>query len=422
MRLDPVWLAQQGEDAALLTAIETSFADPQPMRVGIAVSGGGDSMALLHLFARWAAQTGRSIAAVTVDHGLRAASRAEAEGVACFCQAHGIAHDILTWSRPDGAGNLPADARTGRYDLMAHWAQANGIGAIALGHTADDGAENFLMRLGRAAGIDGLAQMHSRFERYGINWARPLAAHSRAELRGYLQRHGVAWAEDPSNDDPAYLRTRVRRALPVLVEIGVDAGSIQHSAVALRHAQEALAHYTRAEAAQHVTQAGGDLIFPQDMKPAIPTEIERRMTVAALQWVGSNPYPPRRQFSGVLAQEMAQQERLTVAGCLIMRRKGAFRITREYNAVKHMYGPTDAVWDTRWRLNGPHASDLQVRALGEAVRLLPDWRSTGLPRRTLMASPAIWRADALVAAPLAGYNPDWSAQIVADFTSFLLSH
>lgn len=422
MRLDPVWLAQQGDDAALLAAIDTSFAELLPKRVGIAVSGGGDSMALLHLFARWAAQTGHAIAAVTVDHGLRAGSRAEAEGVAQFCQGHGIEHEILTWSRPAGAGNLPAEARSGRYELMAQWAQARGIGGIALGHTADDGAENFLMRLGRAAGLEGLAQMHHLFERGGIHWARPLWQHARADLRRYLQRHGVGWAEDPSNDDPSYQRTKVRRALPLLADIGIDASRLQQSATALRQAQAALAHYTRVEAARHVTQEGGDLLFPQRMTTVIPCEVERRMTVAALQWVGSNPYPPRRPFSGVLAHVMAQQDRATVAGCIIMRRKGAFRITREYNAVKDMRCPTDSVWDRRWRLDGPHAPDLQVRALGEAVRALPDWRSTDLPRRTLMASPAVWRGDMLVAAPVAGYNPDWTVQIVADFTSFLLSH
>ena len=87
-----------------------------------------------------------------------------------------------------------------------------------------------------------------------------------------------------------------------------------------------------------------------------------------------------------------------------------------------MVTATDALWDTRWRLEGPHAPDLEVRALGESVSTLPDWRETGLPRLTLMASPAVWRGDLLVAVPLVGYNRDWSVQIVADFTSFLDSH
>jgi tRNA(Ile)-lysidine synthase len=379
-------------------------------------------MALLHLFARWAARMGQEIAAVTVDHGLREDSRAEAQAVAALCRSLGIEHDILTWVREEGAGNLAAAARAGRYGLMADWARGRGIGVIALGHTADDTAENFLMRLGRASGLDGLASMHSRFERAGVLWARPLWAQRRATLRAYLQRHGVAWSEDPSNDDPRYQRTVARRTLPALAELGIDAQSIGHSANALRQAQAALSHYTRHEAARHVIQQGGDLLIPQRFDPPVPEEIERRLTVAALRWVGSGDFPPRKQVSGVLSHDMQGQLRMTVGGCIIMKRKGYFHITREYNAVKDLVTTPGLAWDTRWRLEGPNAEGMEVRALGEAVSALQDWRARGVPRRSLMASPAVWRGDTLIAAPAAGYNLEWSAQIVADFTSFLLLH
>ena len=421
MQLDRDWLGQQGEDAVLLEAVDETFLDI-PARIGIAVSGGGDSMALLHLFARWSAQTGRSIAAVTVDHGLRQQSRAEAEGVAKFCQTLGVKHDTLSWTRSDGAGNLSAAARDGRYALMADWAQTQGIGGIVLGHTLEDSAENFVIRLGRASGLDGLAEMARRFERYGVCWARPLAGCARADLRTYLQRHGVAWVDDPSNDDPRYLRSRVRNALPALAQLGMGAPQLHHTAVALRASRDALAYYLRKEAAQHVVQESGDLLIPQDITEHVPHDIARRMSLAALGWIGGGKYAPRKSFSGILMNDLAAQQRLSVAGCLIMKRKGAYRITREYNAVKDLVTSTDVLWDGRWKLEGPHAPDLEVRALGESVRLLPEWRETGLPRPTLMASPAVWRGDCLVAVPLAGYNDGWSAQIVADFTSFLDSH
>lgn len=413
---------QQGKDAVLLRAVDTAFQTLLPERIGVAVSGGGDSVALLHLVARWCVQTGHPVVAVTVDHGLRPESRSEADGVARLCRNLDIEHDVLDWDAPEGSGNLPAAARDGRYALMADWAKERGIGGIVLGHTIDDSAENFLIRLGRAAGVDGLAQMESLFTRNGVSWLRPLWQQSRADLRRYLHRQGVAWVEDPSNDDPRYRRTKARQILPDLADLGITADSINHSAHALRQAQKALSHYTRREAETHVCQEGGDLVFAEVITPPIPADIERRMLMGALQWISSAPYPPRKMRSGVLANEMLDQQRKTVFGCLVMRRKGRFRITREYNAVKDLRGPTDAVWDNRWRLVGPHAPDLEVRALGESVSILPDWRKTGLPRPTLMSSPAIWRDETLVAAPLAGYNSDWTAQIVADFASFLLSH
>ena len=406
----------------LLHFVDGAFYPVPKGPIGIAVSGGGDSMALLHLFARWSAQTGHPIAAVTVDHGLRPESGAEADRVAALCAQAGIPHDILTWAGAQAKGNLPAAARDARYALMAEWAKAKGIGSIALGHTVDDSAENFLMRLGRSAGIDGLAEMETRFKRNGILWSRPLWQQRRSELREYLRRHDVQWIEDPSNDDPRYLRTRARKVLPLLADVGVTAETIHASAFALRRAQSALVHYTHQEAVLHVTQEVGDLLIPVRPMPPIPTEIERRLVTAALQWVGSNRYPPRGVWAGLLDVDVVGQQRKTLAGCLIMKRKGHYRITREYNAVKDMVTATDALWDTRWRLEGPHAPDLEVRALGESVSTLPDWRETGLPRPTLMASPAVWRGDLLVAVPLVGYNRDWSVQIVADFTSFLDSH
>jgi len=312
MQLDQAWVMQQGDDAMLLHSIDTFFAADLPARIGIAVSGGGDSVALLHLFARWSAQTGHPIAAVTLDHGLRAESRAEAEGVAKLCQSLGVPHDILIWQRPEGAGNTAALARDARYELMAEWALANDIGA-----------------------------------RHGVIWCRPLWQQTREGLREYLRRNAVLWVEDPSNDDPKYMRTRARAMLPQLADLGIDAQAIHHSAFALRQAQAALAHYTLREAQRYVIRQDGDLLLPEKLTADVPTDIERRITAAALQWIGSNPYPPRKIFAGSLAPELKERSRKTLAGCLIMKRKGHYHITREYNAVKDLVTPTDVVWDTR---------------------------------------------------------------------------
>jgi tRNA(Ile)-lysidine synthase len=414
------------DDAALLRSVERCFDVPipsgGPKRIGVAVSGGGDSMALLDLLHLQAQHAKCEIAAVTVDHGLRRESAEEAQAVARFCQRREIAHDILTWCAPTGAGNLAAAAREGRYALMAQWAQSHGVVSIALGHTADDVAETLLMRLGRAAGLDGLAAMQQRFERHSIRWQRPLLHRTRAELRAYLRNRSLEWADDPSNEDTRYTRTNARAVLPLLSDLGISAASLCHSADALAHARDALAHYTRSEAAQHIIQETGDLILPYQLSPPLPPEIERRLRVAALQWVGCNPYPARRTAVAGLADDLLTQSRVTIAGCLVTKSKERLRITREYNAVKTTVCASDALWDGRWRLEGPHAPDVLVRALGTGVNQLPDWRATGVPRATLMASPAVWRGNQLVAAPVAGHNPRWSAQIVADFTSFLLSH
>ena len=127
-----------------------------PGPVAVAVSGGGDSVALLLLLQETGA---RPLAAVTVDHGLRPESAAEAAAVAALCSARGIAHTLLRWEEPAGAGNLQARAREARRRLIGDWARGRGIGAVALGHTLDDQAETFLLRLARGSGVDGLSGM-----------------------------------------------------------------------------------------------------------------------------------------------------------------------------------------------------------------------------------------------------------------------
>jgi tRNA(Ile)-lysidine synthase len=120
-----------------------------PERLGIAVSGGGDSIALMHLLHRIASDEGVALFAATVDHGLRAESADEARTVAKQAAALGIPHDTLRWQGWDGAGNLQDHARQARYALLKEWAKRNDISAIALGHPADDQAETLLMRLAR---------------------------------------------------------------------------------------------------------------------------------------------------------------------------------------------------------------------------------------------------------------------------------
>ncbi len=130
--------------------------------VGIAVSGGGDSIALLHLAQIWAVNNNVKVKVATVDHGLRSASASEAAGVASACALLGLDHRTLRWEGWHGQGDLQAVARNARQRLLADWARSVGIETVLLGHTMDDQAETVLMRLGRGSGVDGLSGMRGR--------------------------------------------------------------------------------------------------------------------------------------------------------------------------------------------------------------------------------------------------------------------
>lgn len=400
--------------------IGTHYARLFPDGIGVAVSGGSDSLALLH-----AAHTaGLSVDAVTVDHGLRAGSAAEAARVADLCRGLGVSHSTLQWDSWDGTGNVQNEARHARYALIADWAQGRGLASVALGHTMDDQAETFLMRLAREAGIDGLARMNATFERAGQRFDRPFLPLRRADLQAYLTGLGVGWIDDPSNDDDAFDRVKARRALAALEPLGIGAETLFAVSGAMQDARAALSRLAADFARTRVRSAGGDLIFDRPALRGQPFEIQRRLVGQALRFVASADYPPRRQPLDEVLRHIETGGNTVLHGCRVMVSDMTLRIAREHAAVSALAGPTDALWDGRWRLEGPHAPDLEVRALGAALPDCPGWRDSGLPRASLLASPAVWRGQALIAAPVAGLAEGWRATApgAADFVAFLISH
>jgi tRNA(Ile)-lysidine synthase len=407
-------------EGGLVERLRSHYAKLNPDRIGVAVSGGSDSLALLHAARAW----GVDVEAVTVDHGLRPESADEAAYVGEVCRGLGVTHTVLGWQGWDGKGNLQDQARQNRYALIAHWAEARRLPSVALGHTMDDQAETLLMRLVREAGVEGLASMRLVFEREGARFDRPLLFDRRADLRAYLTSLGVRWVEDPSNEDESYGRVRARRALEALGPLGIGTEALFRVALNLRDASDALGQVASDFARARVKAAGGDLIFDRTALRRQPAEIVRRLIGHALMFVASTGYPPRREPLDGVMEHLRAAGSLTLHGCLVTVTDMTVRIAREHAAVSALRGPTNAVWDQRWRLTGPHETGLEVRALGEAVRECPDWRSTGLPRATLLASPAVWRGDVLVAAPVAGMGNGWTAvgPGAADFAAALISH
>jgi len=398
-----------------------NFGAPKDALCGVAVSGGSDSVATLLLLHAH----GRRLQAVTVDHGLRPEAKDEAAFVADLCRDIGVPHTTLEWRHDGVEGNLQAEARKARYRLIADWAKDRGIQHVALGHTIDDQAETFLMRVGRRAGIDGLTGMSSSRTIYGVEFQRPFLAASRKELRAYLGSTGQRWIEDPSNEDERFERIRVRRAIEALEGAGIDAEAIFEVTQNLSLVRHDLALLARSEFGKSGDQGDGDLIFDRGSFLANPVfEVKRRTLADALRWVSGADYPPRSDALADLSVAIRDFEKRTLHGCLITHEGDSFRISREHNAVKALRAPTTAVWD-RWVLDGPHAKNLEFRALGEAVKDCPEWRATGLPRTSLLASPAVFDGEMLISAPLAGFSNGWTAKLAPgrdDFAAFLMDH
>ena len=184
----------------------------QPL--AMALSGGGDSMALLSLCRK--AEAGRPLHALIVDHGLRPESYSEAQTVADWARALGAQPHILKWKGCKPETGIQEKARQARYDLIGNWCRANGITTLLVGHTQDDQAETLLMRYDRATDWRGAAGMAERV--YAPLWpqlaeitlVRPLLGMPRQHLRAYNRAGKLNWIEDPSNENRDFTRIRAR--------------------------------------------------------------------------------------------------------------------------------------------------------------------------------------------------------------------
>jgi tRNA(Ile)-lysidine synthase len=182
-------------------------------RVLLALSGGGDSMALLHVLALLGKKQGFALFAHGVDHGLRAEASAELDRAQAQCEALGVPFSRSRLSLSDG-GNLQARAREARRAALTSAAECLSAELIATAHHADDRAETVLLRLLRGSGPRGLAVLSPR----SGPWIRPLCRARKADILRHLARHGLGFAEDPSNQQRRFLRTRVRTELLPLLE------------------------------------------------------------------------------------------------------------------------------------------------------------------------------------------------------------
>lgn len=394
----------------------------------MAVSGGSDSLALLHAIVSGVDRSVTEVSAVTVDHGLRAAAKDEADFVARVAADLNVSHDVLQWRGWDGAGNLLASARDARYDLMTEWARTHDIPAIALGHTADDQAETVLMRLARSAGVDGLSGIPSRRLVRGIALVRPFLSLSRETLRSYLMDLGQTWIDDPTNEDPKYERVRLRAAARQLADLGLTAQALADVAGNMADARDALDWYTFLAARDTVQLEAGDVRIDLRRFRTTPDEIARRLLVHALRWVGGGPYTPRRDAVRDTLTAIRLGKTATLHGCTLLNCAQQVWICREFNSVAHVETPVSEVWDRRWRVTGRAGlpDDLRVRALGaDGLSQCTAWRETGRPRPTLLASPSVWQGDRLLAAPHAGFVGTVGLELLSeeeDFFASILSH
>ena len=359
-------------------------------RVGVAVSGGGDSMALMHLAARLGK---RALHVATVDHRLRPGAAGEAAAVAAAAAALGLPHETLRPPAPPRP--VQAEMRAARRALLTAWAAREGLSAVLTGHTMDDQAETVLMRLARGCGAEGLAAIPAAPD--GSPFRRPLLGIARAELRAWLRAQGIGWTDDPSNVDPAHERARVRAALAAL---GADAPPAAMLARTARRMGEAAAALDWAAAGLArgavVLSPAGDAAIDRAAIEAAPRELVRRVLRAALATVGRRSERPTEAALDRVLDAIPRQggTGLVLAGCRVRpteRRLRVFREPREAAraAPVRVAAAGTTEWDRRWAVDGGAGGGTVTSTLAAGLRRPPEAAQAGIADLAWQSLPAL---------------------------------
>lgn len=357
-------------------------------RVGIAVSGGGDSVALMHLAAGLG---GRELRVATVDHGLRPEAALEAARVAAAAAALGLPHETLRPSAP--LRPVQAETREARRALLVDWAGRHGMREVLMGHNLDDQAETVLMRLARGGGTEALAGIPAVPP--DAIFRRPLLAVRRGDLRGWLRARGIDWIEDPSNDDELFERARIRRVLAALRADAPAAEMLARTARRMGDAAEALewsARHVMTTAATFSSDRVGAL--DRAAIAAVPREVARRVLRITLAEIrGCDVRPREAALDGVLDAEPGQGGAgLVVEGCRVRLTPKCLRVFRDPREAALVQVPLSGIgrrfvrWDRKWLVRGKSGHVTSTRAAGlRRPRAVADAGITDLAWQSLPA-------------------------------------
>lgn len=383
--------------------------EPAP-HIAVGLSGGPDSAALLSLASDWAAAGGGRVTALIVDHRLRAASTAEAQAAAAMARAAGADPVVLTREGERPSGNLQAAAREARYRLMADWCAARGVVHLLLAHHLDDQAETFLLRLARGSGVDGLSAMAPAVELDRLRLLRPLLDVPRARLLAFLAARGLTPIEDPSNHDDRFDRVRLRRSMPGLGPLGLDARGLAATAKRLGRARQALEHQTAAVLARAAAvHPEGYARLDGGLLASAPDEIGLRALSRLLAAIGGRSHPPRldrveRLYDGLRRGALAGGR--TLAGCRIKPVTGGLLFLREPGGIDDVLAASgERVWDRRFLIGcGGDRQGLEIRKLGAAgwqqiVADRPGLKRSPVPGPVRPTLPAVWDLEGVLEVP-----------------------
>lgn len=342
----------------------TSVADAK--NIAVAVSGGGDSMALTLFLKNWCDANNVSLVALTIDHGLRDASGQEAWQVGKWMEGFKIDHHILHWEGDKPTSNIQDEARSARYRIIGNWCIENKVSDLFVAHHLDDQAETFLIRLFRGSGVDGLSAMNVSSplplnSEVQVCVHRPFLKVPKKRLIAFLKKEGLAWIEDPSNYQDRYTRIKVRSLLSDSEIDGLNADRMAATAYRMRRVKSLLDELTDSAESEYVSfdKLGFATLNP-GFADELHEEIALRLLSRCLKKVSGEQYVPRLNKLEYLLESLKSEDFTgqTLHGTLLLKNnEGQINICREGSKISDridITSPKQYLWDRRFLINSAH--------------------------------------------------------------------
>jgi len=386
----------------------------------VGVSGGADSLALVWLLKNWCENRGLGLFALIVNHNLRESSAGEAMKVSEWLSKWNVRHAVLKREGLPISTGIQSSAREVRYKLLLDWCSKNSFTDLFIAHHQDDQAETFLMRLVRGSSIEGLACMKGVSTRRGVRIVRPFLTVPKERLKQTLISIGQHWIEDPSNSDPRFMRTRLRKLrsnLEYRKVTNTRLSKLAQSFSVLREMLELCCH-NFIETNVKIYPEGWAKLDAEPLKP-LPSVLVEKILTYLLNVIGGKPYPPRFDSLSRLINNLSQEKEsgsFTLSNCVV-RKEGKylifFREERHPISTISISRQESIIWrnifNCSFTYHNKNISDELVLApLGEAgwsqvIKKKPELRELSIPYEVKKTMPALFDNSGVLEVPHLDY-------------------
>tara|TARA_B100000929_G_scaffold288498_1_gene277099 strand:+ start:2628 stop:3887 length:1260 start_codon:yes stop_codon:yes gene_type:complete len=388
-------------------------------KVAVAVSGGVDSIALMHVLSSSKLISNKNILILTVDHGLREGSKKDIHLVVDSSKKLGLRSQALKWKGSKPKNRIQEIARDKRYELLTNVCKQEGIKNLFLAHHLDDQIETFFMRLSKGSGLHGLTSFKAITTRDGIKLHRPFIDTPKKDLLRYAKVKNLNWSDDPSNYDDRFTRSRLRKVLPILYQEGFNQEQILISLKKMKIVDDAIEDVTEEYMRKYLKIYNNIAIFlSEELFFTAPKEIQIRVIEKSIKVFSSSSYSPRRQKIENLIgwiQSNSQDSAKTLGGTIFRKRKKELLLYKEPKLLDASVPIKPSLnkykkWDSRFLVKINKPCEGMVRELGkDGIKFLKTKKIVGkngydnVPISAFYSAPSFWNKKGLISAPFLGY-------------------